>query len=125
MCRSQASTSEVFVVILEPGEAPPMHQHDDTEQIFYITQGKGRLEVIEAGSAEPTSTAVAPGDVVRIPVSTPHRIHCEGDQPLQYIAVDCFPGGTPADEPTWDSHARANCDKLGWDYDKVVGNDGK
>ena len=32
MDRSEATSSEVFIVELGPGEAPPLHQHDDTEQ---------------------------------------------------------------------------------------------
>jgi len=116
MCRSQAQTSEVFFVVLEPGEAPPMHKHDDTEQIFHVLQGQGRLEVGNPSE----SFVVKPGDTVRIPVGTWHRIHNEGTQDLRYFAVDCFPGGRPADEPTWDIHARANCEKYNWDYNKVV-----
>lgn len=116
VCRSQAQSSEVFFVVLEPGEAPPLHQHDDTEQIFHILQGHGRLE-----AGDPlVSAQVKPGDTVRIPMGTKHRIHNEGGEPLRYFAVDCFPQGRPVDEPTWDIHARANCDKFGWVYDEVV-----
>lgn len=115
MDRSEATCSEVFVVVLEPGEAPPRHQHDDTEQVFYILSGAGRLEI----GTPPTNHAVNVGDVVRIPVSTPHRIFCEGTQPLRYLAIDCFPGGRPKDEPTWDSHARVMCRNNGWDYEAV------
>ena len=38
--RADAAASEVFVVVLEPGEAPPLHVHHDTEQIFYVLEGK-------------------------------------------------------------------------------------
>lgn len=116
MCRSQAQASEVFFVVLAPGEAPPMHQHDDTEQIFLILQGQGRLEIGQPSQ----SFTVQPGDTVRIPVSTPHRIQNEGQSPLRYFAVDCFPNGRPTDEPTWDIHARANCQKYRWDYQQVI-----
>ena len=44
MDRSEASSSEVFIVELAPGEAPPAHKHDDMEQVFYILSGRGRLE---------------------------------------------------------------------------------
>lgn len=117
MDRAQAAASEVFVVVLEPGEAPPMHQHDDTEQVFYITEGKGKLEI---GEDDGGTFEVNVGDIVRIPPTTKHRIHCLGDRPLTYIAVDCFPGGRPADEPTWESHVKVVCDTQGWQFEEVM-----
>ena len=116
MDRSEATTSEVFVVVLEPGEAPPRHKHDDTEQIFYILSGQGKLEI----GTPPTEHAVAPGDVVRIPVGVFHRIFCMSEQALRYLAIDCFVGGRPKDEPTWDSHVRVMCQMNGWDYAKIT-----
>jgi mannose-6-phosphate isomerase-like protein (cupin superfamily) len=117
MDRSQAATSEVFLVVLEPGEAPPMHQHDDTEQVFYVTEGKGRLEIKEGGVVK--SFEVNVGDIVRVPPTTPHRIHCEGKSPLKYVAVDCFPGGRPTHEPTWESHVHVVCKQQGWKFEDV------
>ncbi|MDD5198290.1 MAG: cupin domain-containing protein [Terrimicrobiaceae bacterium] len=43
--RSDSITSEVFVVILNPGEAPPLHKHDDAEQVFHILEGEGVLRI--------------------------------------------------------------------------------
>lgn len=117
MDRSEAVSSEVFMVELAPGEAPPSHQHDDMEQIFYILSGRGRLEVGADGEAY----AVAPGDVVRIPPATSHTIHALGDTPFTYLAVDCFPAGRPAAEPTWDAHIQNVCQELEWDYGHIVG----
>ncbi len=37
--RSEAECSEVFMVVLQPGEAPPLHKHDDTEQVYYMLDG--------------------------------------------------------------------------------------
>lgn len=116
MDRSQAAASEVFVVIIEPGKAPPLHIHDDTEQIFFVLDGTGRLEIGEDTKEYP----VVPGDVVRIPPSTWHAIHCESSTPLRYLAIDCFPGGRPTAEPTWESHVRVVCDGMDWDFDEVV-----
>jgi hypothetical protein len=33
-----------------------------------------------------------------------------------YLAIDCFLGGRPKEEPTWDSHAHVICKQNGWDY---------
>lgn len=116
MDRAEALTSEVFIVVLNPGEAPPPHKHDDTEQIFYVLEGEGRLTI---GDQERTYP-VGVGNVVRIPPSTLHYIEAEGNEPLRYLAVDCFLGGRPAAEPTWNDHVRVICRNEGWDYDKIV-----
>ena len=116
MDRSDAEATEAFMVVLEPGESPPLHRHDDTEQIFYVVSGSGRLFI---GAGEEQQFGVAPGDVVRIPRYTPHRILCEGAAPLVYLSVDCFAVGRPAAEPTWESHVRVMCKQNGWDFDKV------
>ena len=115
MDRADAESSEVFIVVLEPGEAPPLHVHHDAEQIFHVMEGTGRLEIGE----ELKSYDVNPGDVVRIPPHTFHRIHCTSPKALRYLSVDCFVGGKPKDEPTWDSHVREICRINGWEYDTV------
>ncbi len=116
MDRSQATASEVFIVVIEPGGAPPLHQHDDTEQVFFVLQGKGELEI----GSEQEQFPVNPGDVVRIPVATPHTIHCVSEKPLRYLAIDCFPGARPDAEPTWDAHVQAVCREQGWQYNEVA-----
>ena len=116
MDRAEAETSEAFMVVLEPGEAPPLHVHHDTEQIFHVVQGRGRLEI---GGDESGHFPVKSGDLVRIPPHVLHRIHCEGQEPLIYLSVDCFVGGRPKDEPTWESHVRGMCAANGWDFDQV------
>jgi quercetin dioxygenase-like cupin family protein len=115
MDRADAETSEVFVVVLEPGEGPPLHVHHDTEQIFYVLEGAGVLQIGDAGQSYP----VRAGDVVRIPPHTPHRIECASPRTLRYLSVDCFVGGRPADEPTWESHVRTMCVQNGWDLEQV------
>jgi quercetin dioxygenase-like cupin family protein len=116
MDRSEATSSEVFVVVLAPGEAPPPHQHDDTEQIFYVLSGQGRLEI----GPQPEIYPVNPGDVIRIPPETQHSIQCTGAGPLTYLAIDCFPAGRPQAEPTWDAHVKTICRQQGWAYEQVI-----
>ncbi len=115
MDRSEAETSEVFIVVLEPGEAPPLHIHHDMEQIFYVLEGTGALQIGET----PQHYRVKPGDLVRIPAHTYHRITCTGSQPLRYLSVDAFVDGKPNAEPTWDSHVRILCKEFGWDFGQV------
>ena len=116
MNRSEAETSEIFLVVLELGEAPEIHVHHDTEQIFYMMQGTGTLRIGEQGSEK---YPVKPGDVIRIPPHTFHSILNDGTETVVYLSVDCFLGGRPKDEPTWDSHVRRECKEYGWDFDQV------
>lgn len=119
MDRSESETSEVFFVIIEPKKGPPLHKHNDTEQIFYILEGEGVLEIGEKGMYHHNSQTVFPGEVVRIPPRTMHRIHCQGNHSLKYLAIDCFVGEKPKAEPTWDSHVKVLCEEQGWEFSKV------
>src|SRR5664280_717478 len=116
MNRSEAETTEVFTVVLEPGEAVNLHIHHDTEQIFYMIQGTGVLRIGEDSSQQ---FPVKPGDVMRIPPHTFHSVLCDGKEPMVYLSIDCFIGGRPEAEPTWDAHVRVECAENGWDFDKV------
>jgi mannose-6-phosphate isomerase-like protein (cupin superfamily) len=116
MDRSEASASEAFFVILEPGEAPPLHVHEDAEQVFFVLEGDGMLTV---GRESPETIPVKAGDFVRTPPGTYHAIRCTGSRRLVYLSIDCFTAGPPAAEPTWDSHVRAMCELHGWDFDAV------
>lgn len=117
MDRAEASTSEVFVVVLESGQSAPLHKHDDTEQLFFVLEGRGTLTIGEEGKTHPVKF----GDLVRIPPSIFHKIKAEGGRSLRYLAVDCFTAGRSQEEPTWDDHVKVLCRQQGWDYDKVVG----
>jgi mannose-6-phosphate isomerase-like protein (cupin superfamily) len=118
MDRSKAATSEAFMVVLQPGEAPPLHIHHDTEQVFYVLEGSGELQTgVDAGQRFPLGA----GDLLRIPPGTHHRVLCKGDEPLKYLSVDCFLNGCPAAEPTWESHLRVVCQENGWNFDEVKG----
>ncbi|MFC1481369.1 cupin domain-containing protein [Candidatus Neomarinimicrobiota bacterium] len=116
MDRSDAGTSEVFMVVLKPGQAAPLHKHDDTEQVFYVLSGNGILTI----GGEKVQHEVNPGDIVRIPASIYHTIRALGENDLRYIAIDCFLNLRPEDEPTWDAHVKVLCREQGWDYEQVT-----
>ena len=60
--RSEAHTSEVFVVVLSPGQATPLHKHDDMEQVFYIIEGAGSLTI---GNDATDQYPIGPGQIRR------------------------------------------------------------
>jgi mannose-6-phosphate isomerase-like protein (cupin superfamily) len=113
--RSECAASEVFVVVLQPGEAPPLHRHDDTEQVYYILDGEGILTVGE----EKQTLPVMASQVVVVPPATPHSIQATGG-PMRYLAVDSFLSAEAKLEATWDEHVRAVCDQQGWKFEDVV-----
>jgi quercetin dioxygenase-like cupin family protein len=116
MDRHDATASEAFFVILEPGEAPPIHVHKDAEQVFFILEGTGELGVgPEAAEKHPLKV----GDFVRTPPGVPHSVRCIGTSRFVYLSIDCFTAGPASDEPTWDAHVRLMCATNGWDFDSV------
>lgn len=116
MDRSEAEFSEVFIVVIEPGKAPPLHVHNDTEQIFYVLDGSGILTI---GKDRPETFKVGPGHTVRIPIGEWHSIEADSDSILRYLAIDCFGSIRNEDEPTWDAHVQVLCREQGWEYADV------
>lgn len=116
MDRSEAAASEAFFVVLEPGEAPPVHVHEDAEQVFFVLEGVGELRI---GQDDPEVFPLGVGDFVRTPPGTHHAVRCPGPGRFVYLSVDCFTAGPPAAEPTWDRHVEVMCAANGWDLDAV------
>jgi mannose-6-phosphate isomerase-like protein (cupin superfamily) len=115
--RADATTSEVFMVIVEPGKATHLHRHGDVEQIFYIVEGTGML-TIGPGKKE---YVVKPTQVVKIPPSTLHTVRAKGRKALRYICIDCFTKARRSDEPTWEEHVRGICREQGYKFADVSG----
>jgi quercetin dioxygenase-like cupin family protein len=117
MDRSEAQFSEVFMVVIEPDKGPPLHRHNDTEQIFFMLEGKGTLII---GKEDQKFMKIGTGDLIRIPVDTWHSVKADNNEMIKYLAIDCFGTIRNQDEPTWDSHVRVLCKEQGWDYEKVI-----
>lgn len=116
MDRKDASASEAFFVILEPGEAPPLHIHPDVEQVFYILEGEAEMTVKDG---DDQTHPLRAGDFVRTPPGIYHAVRNTGPGRFTYLSIDCFTAGPPAAEPTWDSHVHEMCVEHGWDFDLV------
>lgn len=117
MDRSNAEVSESFIVNIAPGRNTHRHVHHDTEQVFYVLSGTGRVDLERGSNMEKLN--IEPRNLVFIPRHSYHQIYSTGVDTLHYIAVDCFPMGRNTQEPTWDSHVKVMCKDMGWDYSTV------
>jgi quercetin dioxygenase-like cupin family protein len=115
MDRAEATASEAFYVVLEPGEAVPLHIHLGVEQVFYILEGEAELIV---GLETEQRFPLRAGDFVRTPPGVHHAVRA-GESRFVYLSIDCFVAGPPSDEPSWDIHVDQMCLDNGWDGDAV------
>jgi mannose-6-phosphate isomerase-like protein (cupin superfamily) len=67
---------------LEPGQATERHYHARTEEIYFLLDGEGRMEI------DGDTRAVAPGDAILIPAGARHQIRAE--TPLRFLCC-CAP----------------------------------
>jgi mannose-6-phosphate isomerase-like protein (cupin superfamily) len=68
-------------VDVPPGAEQRAHSHEESEQIYVIVRGRGRMEV--AGDHEDVSE----GDLIFIPPATQHGIVNDGDEMLVYVSA--------------------------------------
>ena len=68
---------------LEPGQATQRHYHAETEEIYYLVEGSGEMEV--DGDSRPVSS----GDAILIPPGARHQITAAGER-LRFLCC-CAP----------------------------------
>lgn len=66
------------------GEATVRHYHRDSEEIYYLVEGAGEMEL--DGERRP----VAAGDAILIPPGAWHQIRAAGDGPVRLLCA-CAP----------------------------------
>ena len=76
--------------IVPAGGATVLHRHRDSEELYHILSGSGRMTL---GAAE---FAVAAGDTVLIPPGTAHCLRNDGGEPLRLLCA-CSPAYRHAD----------------------------
>jgi mannose-6-phosphate isomerase-like protein (cupin superfamily) len=72
-------------VDVPPGAEQRAHSHEESEQVYVIVRGNGRMEV--AGDVE----EVSEGDLVFIPPATQHGIVNDGAETLVYVSASSPP----------------------------------
>ena len=70
--------------IVSPGATTRLHRHRSSEELYYITAGRGRMTLGEE------RFEVGPGDTICIPPGTPHCIANCGTEPLRILCC-CAP----------------------------------
>jgi mannose-6-phosphate isomerase-like protein (cupin superfamily) len=74
------------------GSQQPLHAHNDSEQVYVIVQGRGRMTV--AGEVED----VRAGTLVFIPAGAEHAIFNPGPGELTYVSATAPPFALPTGE---------------------------
>ncbi len=69
---------------LEPGHSTRRHYHAASEEIYFLLDGEGDMEV------DGERSFVGPGDAVLIPPGARHQIVNTGDRPLRFLC-SCAP----------------------------------
>jgi mannose-6-phosphate isomerase-like protein (cupin superfamily) len=75
-------------VDVPPGGEQRVHSHGESEQVYVIVRGRGRMKV--AGDEQ----EVAEGDLIFIPPATEHGIVNAGAEPLAYVSAASPPVST-------------------------------
>jgi mannose-6-phosphate isomerase-like protein (cupin superfamily) len=81
-CIAQQSLAEAR---LPPGGQTAPHYHPQTEEIYYILAGTGRMTIGDE------TRDVGPGDAIAIPPRAVHTIATTSDVPLRFLCC-CAPG---------------------------------
>lgn len=67
--------------LVQPGVAIEPHQHVDVEEVYYILEGKGEVEIGEE------RRPVSQGDAIYLPPRKTHTLKNTGTYPLRFICI--------------------------------------
>jgi mannose-6-phosphate isomerase-like protein (cupin superfamily) len=88
--RSETELTEIGWNCWHPHKDSPPHKHIDKDQLFYVTDGHGRIKL---GAQEFNAQ---PGCLAYVPAGLVHQSITTGDEPLCYILFNVF--NNPAKE---------------------------
>src|SRR5947207_9329424 len=87
LCATSRGGMAVFT--LTPGAVAKAVAHRTVEEIWYFIQGQGRMWR-KSGEREAV-TEIGAGISISIPVGTQFQFRCDGDEPLEAVAVTMPP----------------------------------
>ena len=78
-------------VVIPPGASCGQHQHNETEEIYYILTGSAQMHI------DGCPVEVRAGDLITCPIGTVHGIANHGDEEMRFFVAEVFPGrGAPS-----------------------------
>ena len=86
-CIRKQSLAEARVA---PGASTTPHYHPNTEEIYYILEGTGRMSI------DGQTSEVEPGDAIAIPPGAVHTIRTTSKTTLKFLCC-CAPGYEDSD----------------------------
>jgi len=78
-------TFSISYVFLKKNESVPLHKHQKTKGVYFITKGKARLIVGKK------SFNAGKGTFIDLPNKIPHKISNKGKTVLEFIVFECPP----------------------------------
>jgi mannose-6-phosphate isomerase-like protein (cupin superfamily) len=81
---SSARNQSLAEATLPAGGATQRHYHRETEEIYYVVEGSGDMEV------DGERAHVSPGDAILIPPGAWHEIRADGTSGLRFLCC-CAP----------------------------------
>ena len=69
-------------LIVGPGQKSQRHYHKETEEIYYILSGGGRVAIGDE------SFGIGPGSAIFLPTGMAHEIHNTGEEELVFVCAD-------------------------------------
>jgi mannose-6-phosphate isomerase-like protein (cupin superfamily) len=85
----RAANQTLAEATLEPGQRTERHYHAESEELYYLVEGTGEMEI------DGERSQVGPGDAILVPPGAWHQITA-GDAELRFLCC-CAPGYQHAD----------------------------
>jgi quercetin dioxygenase-like cupin family protein len=96
--RSETARTEVGLNIWPAGTVGPRHRHEEKEQTFFVTSGRGEVTVGDE------KRQIARGDVVFVPAGAEHQTIAAADEDLHYLLYNAFLGEQKEGHATFAEH---------------------
>jgi mannose-6-phosphate isomerase-like protein (cupin superfamily) len=82
---SNCRLMSIATIFLDPGKSSTPHLHKEMEEIYYIIEGEGVIEI------DGQTNIVKSGHAILLPIGSKHMITNTGQKVMKFISVDSPP----------------------------------